>query len=457
MTNSPHRPCLALAAAFAAGIIVGKYIVLPMWYWLVVSAGFCGLYFANRSLVLVYLLCALLGALWVTQRGLLPRDSLAFLAYQEVKRINSIEGIVLSAEEGLVKVVSIDTGAKRSKVQGKVKLGAWGRRDLGLSYGAHVRMKGKMFAIHDMRQGSFSYRRYLQEKGVFWMFSPAKDGIEVLDLDGGHWLVSRAHNARSYINGIYAHYLEPREAAFVAALVIGARHNMPQDLKEVFVNTGTAHILAISGMNMAVVVSLFLFVFQLSLFSRQRKLILTVMSLLAYAYISGWSPSVVRAALMSAVLLLSLAFEYEGEALNSLGVAALMLMFLDPYVLFDAGFQLSFAAVAGILVLTNPIKGFLMFLPQYLGLPIAVSLAAFCATTPIMAYHFHIITPVSILANIPIVPLADLVMMLGLGLVCVSGVPVIATAFAAVLKAVLSTMILCALWFSQIPWGCWTF
>ena len=455
--NNTHRPCLMLSLIFACGIVLGKWVVVPIWIWLVIAVAILAVYIWNRGLVMVYVLFFALGAAWITQRGLLPQDSLAFLSYKDAIRVEAVDGIVLSQEDMTVDVREILINGLPRKTSGVVKLKVWGKREFNIDYGAQVRIMGKMYPIHDMRQGSFSYRRYLQERGIFWMFAPQKNGVEVIAVNKGNIIMASAGYLRSRINEVFYHYLSTREAAFVSALVIGDRRNMPKDLKEIFVNTGTAHILAISGMNMAVIVTVLFFAFQLTWLTRRWKFIMTVLFLFVYAYISGWSASVVRATIMSAVLLSSFAFEYEGDALNSLGIAALILLFLDPNNLFDVGFQLSFAAVAGILLLTQPIERVLKLFPRILALPIAVSIAAFLVTSGIMLYHFHIFTPVSILANLPIVPLADLVMGLGLGLVCVSFYQPIAIAFAATLKAVLSLMILFALWFSQVPFGNWHF
>ncbi len=457
MNIKTHRPCLMLCIVFALGIVVGKWLMMPLWWLFLGGSAFLLLYVFKEMQVIIYVLVFVLGMVWITQRHLLPNDSLGFLSYRNAIHCEAIEGVVRSVDDLLVNVYQIKVGEDWRKVSGSVKLRVWGETQLDVRYGQRVRIKGKMFPIYDMRSGSFSYRQYLQERGIYWMFSPQKDGVESLGFHQGNAMIASANNLRAYINQIFDVYLAPREAAFVSALVIGDRHKMPKDLKEVFVNTGTAHILAISGMNMAVVVTVIFFIFQLMPFTRRWKFIMTAIFLFAYAYTSGWSPSVVRATIMSAVLLSTFAWEYEGDALNTLGFAALILLCLDPNNLFDVGFQLSFAAVLGILVLTKSIEGVITFLPKLIALPIAVSIAAFIATAPIILYHFHMITPISILANIPVVPLADMVMALGLCLIAVSFSPPLATLVAACLKAILSAMIIFALWFSHVPWGCWIF
>ena len=160
-------------------------------------------------------------------------------------------------------------------------------------------------------------------------------------------------------------------------------------------------------MNMAVVVLLVFFVFQLCPMHRRWKFLGTIIFLFFYALLTGWSAPVVRACIMASVILASFAFEYDPEPMNSLGLAGLILLLADAHTFFDIGFQLSFAAVLGIFILHRP-------LAKRVGRLMAVSLAAWIGTTPLQIYHFGTFTPVAILANIPIVPLADIVVLLGL-------------------------------------------
>jgi competence protein ComEC len=270
----------------------------------------------------------------------------------------------------------------------------------------------------------------------------------------GNFFVEAALNLRFKIKRVFERLLDSSQEGMISAMVLGDRGGIARDLKQVFVNTGTAHIIAISGMNMSIIAVIVFFIFKCFGFSRRWQLITTSLFLFTYAFITGWSPSVVRASLMASVFLFSFAWELEGDAINSLGLAAFVLLLMDSTHLFDIGFQLSFAAVLAILLLFKPCERMLAFLPKLLATPMAVSLAAWVGTAPFIFYHFNMITPVSIIANIPIVPLADLTVALGLGL-GVTGLvgDWLAIPFAGCLKAVFNLMVILASWFDKIPLG----
>ncbi len=460
-----HRPCVMLAIVFSVGIASGKFVPLPFWLWLGLGAGGLAAFLYWKKGWMIFVLVFCVGAVLMAQRHLLPASSIAFLTGHERFHLEMIEGVVdsdvLKQEwmrgqkqvfELQVQTVQIQ-GQKRSS-SGKVRVELYA--DEAPRYGDLVRIRGKLHAAYDGQgKEGFSYRRYLQEQGIYWIMSVGRSGeVEVLAHGQGNAFIGQALRSRKRMIDVFYRYLEPREAGFVAALVLGDRSGMPRDLKEIFIRTGTAHILAISGMNMSIVAAVFFFIVRLLPLPRWMPFLVTVIGLFAYAFLSGWSASVVRACIMSSVILSSFAFEEESDALNSLGVAGLLLLSADPKNLFDIGFQLSFTAVAGILLLYDLCRRSLPIVPAFIAASMSVSLSAWVGTAGITFYHFKTVTPVSILANIPIVPLADMVMVLGLGLAGTGGwCAPLAITFAACLKAILSIMVICAGWFSQIPGG----
>ena len=463
--NRAHRPALWLSIALGFGICAGKFIVVPFWVWGILSMISVLAFWARQNTVLIYVLMIVMGALMISQRQLLPADSIGLLNEEEFSSIQAVEGLIESDAEqkqgGIIYALRVQRlliNDQWQRASGGLRLTCYGNQEELFEYGQLVDVQGRLrpFAEGNGKNG-FSYRRYMQGKGVYGNLNVKDQGIKLIAAGRGNFFLSWVFKLHRWMNEILTRYLSRREAAFVAALVIGDRQQMPPDLKEIFVNTGTAHILAISGMNMAVVTAVFFFLLRLCFVSRQVHFWGTISFLFAYAYLSGWSASVVRASIMSALILASFVLEYESDALNALGLAAMILLVMDPANLFDVGFQLSFAAVLGILILFKSCKTIFVVCPGFIADSMALSLSAWAGTVGIMLYHFHLLTPISIVANIPIVPMADLVMVLGLGLVSTGGwCPILAAAFAGCLKAVLSAMIICAQWFNQIPWGHFT-
>jgi competence protein ComEC len=222
----------------------------------------------------------------------------------------------------------------------------------------------------------------------------------------------------------------------------------------VFRHTGTGHILVIAGLHMAMMTAMVIFVLKLIRIPRSWQVALSIILVFTYALLTGASIPVMRAAFMASVLLAAGGMELESDALNSLCFAALMILFMDASNLFDTSFQLSFAAVAAIVILYAPIEKYLSFCPKVLSCALSVSTAAWIGITPLQIWHFGTITPIALIANLFIVPLLDITVALGLVL-ALAGLwaPPLAWGVAGCLKFIFNLMVVVAFWFSKISYG----
>jgi len=250
------------------------------------------------------------------------------------------------------------------------------------------------------------------------------------------------------------HYLDSQEAGTLSAIVLGDRGNIPKEINMVFRHTGTGHILVIAGLHMAMMVAMVIFVLKLVRIPRQWQAGFSILLIFTYALLTGGSVPVIRAAFMAAVILASSGIELEIDALNSLSFAALVLLLMDASNLFDTSFQLSFAAVAAIIILYAPLERRLSFFPKWLAGALSVSTAAWIGITPLQIWHFGTIAPVALVANLFIVPLLDITVALALTL-ALAGLflPPVAWALAGCLKVIFNLMVVAAFWFSTIPYG----
>ena len=205
---------------------------------------------------------------------------------------------------------------------------------------------------------------------------------------------------------------------------------------------------------MAMMTTMVIFILKLIRIPRSWQVVLSILLVFTYAILTGGSVPVMRAAFMAAVLLAASNIELESDALNSLSLAALILLLMDASNLFETSFQLSFAAVAAIIILYTPIEKRLSFCPQWLSCALSVSTAAWIGITPLQIWHFGTIAPVALIANLFIVPLLDLTVALGLTLALAGlwAAP-LAWGLAGCLKVVFNLMVVVAFWFSQIPYG----
>jgi competence protein ComEC len=206
-------------------------------------------------------------------------------------------------------------------------------------------------------------------------------------------------------------------------MVLGEKAHIPKLVYNSMVRSGTVHILVVSGFNVGIVAGLVILVLKILRLGRKLRFVLAVFCLVFYCFLTGSSTPVVRATLMGEFFLFSALLKRESDIYNSLALAALFILAVNPRQLFDVGFQLSFASVFAIVFLYPRFSS--LARPQALkarwlkafacgGL---VSFSAWIGTLGFIAYYFRIFAPVTILANIFIVPLAAFITLCGFSLV----------------------------------------
>ena len=239
------------------------------------------------------------------------------------------------------------------------------------------------------------------------------------------------------------------EAGLAAGIVIGLRDRVDRDLAADFTTVGASHVVAISGWNIAIVGATIAAL--AGRLGRRRRAVILSVAIVAYVLFAGASPSVVRAAAMAGVVLLARETGRAGRAAAALGWAAAILLIVEPSLIFDAGFQLSTLATAGILAWADRLDRRLRMvaggrLPGWLAESLAVSLAAQAATLPVVIATFGRLAVIAPVLNLLVVPLvapamaAALVALLG-GAIAVLGGPAIVATLAGLPAWVLLTAI----------------
>jgi competence protein ComEC len=278
------------------------------------------------------------------------------------------------------------------------------------SYGERLSLVGKLTAPPQF--AGFDYAAYLSHLGIYsYMSFPRTTSLGHPD---GDWLAASIIGARASARDALQQAIAETQSSLAVGVVVGDRSSMPDDLKEAFKVTGTTHILAISGENISLLVGLVWLAAGGGKGKRRMPVwltLVTIATLVIYTAFTGATASVVRAAIMGAILLVAPLVGRRYDPLAALAVAAAGMVLLDPYVLADAGFQLSFLAMLGITTLAPQIYEFSkrMRLPAALGLPIATTLAAQAATLPLgilLSGQFSLISPLATLtADLALLPL----------------------------------------------------
>ncbi len=340
-------------------------------------------------------------------------DSIAF--YQGDQQV-SLKGVVDSEASGKGRVARFELAGIRIKsdgewkeVKGRALVETWSREH---EYGDLLYLKGTLKPL----SGAGSYYRYLEKQGVSsWMSFPQ---ISSLGSNRGSWLNQRIRNLRLKLARSLSSYLPEPQGALAQAVLLGLRQEIPEDLNRDFSNTGTTHLLAISGMNISVfagmVMSLGLWVF-----GRRHYVYLAFAFLLVwlYTFLSGMNPPVMRAAFMASAYFLGEVLGRPRSGAPMVALSAIIMTAIHPQALWDVSFQLSFTAMLGltfIAPLFMKVKEYVWStsvgvsnMPGFLQASwdmASVSAGAILATLPLTAYYFGVIP----MAGLPATMLASL-------------------------------------------------
>lgn len=309
-----------------------------------------------------------------------------------------------------------------------------------VEFGDELKLFGTAERVGQPRNpGEFDMRSYLARQDVHReLIVRYPENGAVLNHAGGNWILRAAQKSRGWMQATLCRDLEdsPDVTGAISGMVLGLRHQTPEDIEEPFQQTGTLHLFAVAGLHVGIVARLLWIVATVMRLPRKWTIALIIPALLFYAAITGLHTSSVRAALMSAVLLGGFVVERRVFALNSLAAAATLILCWDSNELFSIGFQLSFSVVAAIVLLAEPTFRFLCrrfesdsFLPRSLfnarrralnqslfwfARAGSVSFAAWIGSLPFMLWHYHLLTVISLVANLVVVPIAFFVLAGGL-------------------------------------------
>ena len=289
------------------------------------------------------------------------------------------------------------------------------------SYGDRVEALGILETPPEFED--FSYREYLARQGIFSLIANASvttiatgEGSPILHLLFG--LRQRA------LDTLYSIFPDP-EASLLAGILLGIESGISSDVREAFNDTSTTHIIAISGFNITILAAIVISVTGRTLGMRRGAIVAAIV-IASYTILVGADASVVRAAIMGGLVLFARFLGRMTLALASLAAAAIVMTLANPYVLWDVGFQLSFAATLGLVLYAEPLKDwFVRFASRWvqaaqakrLSTPVGefvlFTFAAQITTLPLTAYHFQRLSLVSFVANPIVLPAQPPLMILG--------------------------------------------
>ena len=426
---------LAVASALLLGVFLGDRLDPPVSALLLLTSGalLVGLFLRRIGrpvLPAVLALFVVIGCLRIA----VMTDTTAELAGYHTQSLIQVEGLALddagpvgAAMRFPVRVERVLWEGGWVEVEGTALVTAGRSVEVGerrdsphIRYGDRLRLEGPLTAPPEL--DDFDYPAYLARQGIGSVMS--FPSVTIVGEGEGGRLRSALFGVRRSLHASLGRSTPEPEASLGQALLLGMRDTIPDAVLDDFRATGTSHLLAISGLHVGILMALALPV-SARIFGRRRSLYLIVplVAVWLYAVLAGLSPSVVRASIMGTVYLTALALGRPKSILPALGLAATVMVAVSPNILWSVSFQLSFAAMAGISTLADPVsrklqgffgvsdaEGAAFRLPvRAVAVAVGTSAAAILATMPLTAFYFQQISLVGLpttLVTLPMLPFA---------------------------------------------------
>lgn len=418
-----RRPAFYTAICFATGTLLQTYVNVPVaciWISCLLAlagatAAFCLNTKYGASAILMVLL-VLLGMLYLEVRGNLVAGN--HFLHVGASHESVFSGTLVSEPEQLEKgwraqfeVTSIARADTIWHTSGRVLVRVADGIPL-TTYGDSLVIKGLLELPSPARNpGGFDYRTYLKNRGIRGLLYVSRDSqiVDLIEMSGVWWMRA-VLPVRQTIQGAIDQNLSGGPAALLKGILLGDKRAVPDDIRLAFTRCGINHVLAVSGLHVGLIAAVVFFGLRLLGAARCLNVLATIVVLVLYAFVTGLPPSVIRACVMASLVLLGQLGRWDTDGWNALGVAGLFGLVIRPMDIMDVGFQLSFVATAGIMLLYQPIldrmpKTEKRWINNAIWAPLAVSIAAQLATMPLIVTYFGLVSVIGLVANLIVVPL----------------------------------------------------
>lgn len=291
-----------------------------------------------------------------------------------------------------------------------------------LNVGEAIFFKSKLQQIENSPLSSFDYAKYMYYQGITaYCFITPNEWTLVTNNTFSLEIYAQQVRAK-LLTGLKSLGFSEQSYAFLSAILLGYQNNLTPEIKDAFQKTGTIHVLAVSGLHVGIIFLVISKITQIIPFLRGQKKLkysIIIILLLFYAFITGLSPSVLRASLMLIVYCVGKMFSREANPLNTLAIAGTIILIINPFYLFHIGFQLSFMSAFS-LVYVYPMwqKRISCYIKNKVVAKIAqllsISIIAQCATAPLVLYYFATFPNYFFIANLIVVPLITIFIQLSI-------------------------------------------
>ena len=303
-----------------------------------------------------------------------------------------------------------------------------------LHYGDQLMFVKKPAPIMSMDSPhGFNYARYCSFKGIYHQVYLCEKEYTIAEKKQVNPVKKVLYHTRKKVLDIIRENIsDKKQAGLAEALLIGYKDDLDKHLLQSYINTGVVHVIAVSGLHLGLIYGLLILLCNKLYKSWMRQWVtplIIIAALWLFALLTGASPSVLRSAIMFTCLVIGNQLPQPGSAYNALAASAFLLLCYDPWLCWDIGFQLSYAAVLSILLFMKPVYHSIFIQNKLLDHGwklIAITISAQILTFPVSIYHFHQFPNLFLITNLVAVPLSGIILIGELILCAVSFIPIAA-------------------------------
>ncbi len=459
------RPLVAVALSYGGGLLLAEFFRPPLS--LLFSATFvlllAKLIWSRAHPCLLWSLLVLVGWTNLASRTeiISPHDLRRLI--KEDAALVSVRGVLAETPDlrvferdeqeswrtlARLKVTELRHGTNWQIAAGMILVSTTGRLPEDFYQGRTMEIAGILAPpSRPVAEGLFDYRTYLARQGIYFQLKAAATNAWQV-LPGGNASPPWSDRFRTWAQQTLARGLPVNDGSLrlLWAMTLGWKTALTNEVSEPFMRSGTMHIFAISGLHIALIAGILVSLLRVMQVSRAWCGLVVIPLIWFYTAATGWQPSAIRSTVMMSIVIGGWSLKRPSDLLNSLAAAAFIILLWDPAQLFQASFQLSFFVVLSIALFLPPLEKVRdqllqpdpmlppALIPRWqrrLGVPLrwlatafATSLAAWLGSLPLTAFYFHLFSPVTLLANLVIVPLSGLALMSSLGsLICGNWLP----------------------------------
>lgn len=307
--------------------------------------------------------------------------------------------------------------------------------------------------------GSFDYAHYLQSKQIYHTaYVDSSSWKMTLSQQGSILKAYAIHSRNKALSFLERNKMFPREMAVASALFLGDKSLLDYRQSEIYSTAGAMHVLAVSGLHVGVVLLLLQFILKPIKRIRWVYLLLLLVGIWSFALLTGFSSSVIRAATMFSLVGIGQTLYRNQNIYHTIAFSAFILLLIDPYLIFDVGFQLSYLAVLGIVYLQPKIYNWFYFKSSVLDKIwklTSVSIAAQVATFPVAAYYFHLFPTYFFITNLIVIPLTVAILYVGVIILIFSWVDPLVYYLVQILNGIIWLMNEAVAFIEQLPYARW--